>query len=239
MKNRGDGWGKETILSEMKEGRTLVQILQRYRTSSSVTVLEKEYQGWLRSDPEFNKAVREHSPPTPGSSPNKEMKGEALPEWREKFGEDYYDTGDINAAARLSPYSESMIHEKLSARHRNVDKRLIEIVAAIEVKMVKEFEGGFVKAFRDAQQPKDRAWIAKSWLERRAPERWGKQVEMIHSGTVKHDHSVELKPRDQMLRELMADQKAFGEKKDLALPAINENVIEGEIVEPATSRNVS
>jgi hypothetical protein len=120
----------------------------------------------------------------------------------------------------------------LEPQNPDYDERFANMVRDAEVKICAEMEGGMIQAFRDAEMPRDRAWIARSFLERRDPTRWGKQVELIHSGGIdhQHKHTHELKAREDILLELFEDQKRFMRREPLQIAAPAE-VVEVEWAE--------
>ncbi len=205
--------------------------------------MSTEVDRWRRLDPEFDRQYIEIAKDLSRPIVAKPQK-DSIPEhanWRLKFAEELYRTGDRIAAAAVTPYPWETIYRKLlQSDVRAFDKDLHEIVQVVQMKLCSEAESRIVSAMRDPElAPKDVAWIGFKWLERQDPTRWGKQVELVHTGTVKHEHTQPAAlPREQRLAALVAEQKQF------MLPAVTESTpveldvidVEAELVPVETVR---
>lgn len=237
---RPAGWGKDLVLAELGVGRTLSEIYEKWAHSgATVNGLKWDVRKWKRDDDEFAAEVdrlvdarkdprvetlRKAPPP-----PTKEERDPSIANWRVQYCADLLETGTRTAAAERSPYDYSHIYRMLEPRYKDYDEEFAELVHETEMRICAEMEGGIVEAFREADRPKDKAWIAKSWLERRDPTRWSRQVEMIHSGEVKHKHKHELpEPIQERLEALLDEQRKFFEESEARLQA--DGVIEADFV---------
>lgn len=231
---RAPGWSRETLLREMRAGKPVMDVCAEYSLDTKPTTLYAEVTRWRAQDPEFERQYGEvlegRGVSRAGGLPPREQLDPSIADWRLKFCEDLFETGKKLEAARRSPFSWEEIVKKLNRSTPSYDHQFAEMVHEVQMKLCAEMEGGFVEAFRESSG-RDKAWIAKNWLERQDPARWGKQVELIHSGAVAvnhtHTHRLEL-PKEERLA-LLADeqQKFFAESYPAALP---EPVIEGEVV---------
>lgn len=241
-KARVDGWGKDTLLRELRTGLSLREVCNRYALEASPGTLRREVTVWRLTDPLFDRdytqimADRGHLTRINHDGPEKrEYADPNLADWRVRFCERLYLDASRLAAAEGSPYEYRQICKMLDCNHVQYDKDFADLVKDVELRMNAEAEGLFFNALREADTPKDKAWIASKWLERRDPSRWSKQVEMIHSGTVKHEHEHKGLPREQRIAELMAAQQEFFKQHAPALvleSGLRESidVVEAELV---------
>jgi hypothetical protein len=234
---RLEGWGKETVLKEIREGAVVMDICAKYALTNPPTSLYQEIVRWRHQDPAFEKEwtaiMLERDPDRNSKSrgaPRKEDIDPSLADWRLKFCQDLFETGKKLEAARRSPFCWEEIVKKLNKTTPSYDQQFAEMVHEVQMKLCAEMEGGFVEAFRESSG-RDKAWIARSWLERQDPERWSRQVEMIHSGQVVHKHEIQVS-RESRLAALADEQSRFFSKHSPApaLAAGDEEAIEVEVL---------
>lgn len=238
---RAKGWGKETFLAALEADPKITAhaVISKYRLKNKHANLSHEVVRWRFADLEFAaryKALMDaRSPNRIKVSVTKVDADPSLGDWRLKFCEDLFATGTRLAAAEKSPYSYDHIYQMMTEKYPQYDREFAEMVHLVEMRMCAMAEGLFFQALTsDDNAPKDRAWIASRWLERRDPARWGRQVEMFHTGTVEHKHTVEIKSREERLAALLEDQLHYLEKAaPHLLPAHQESIsvdlaIEGE-----------
>jgi hypothetical protein len=234
---RHPDWSKETLLREMREGVSVADCTAKYAVGkTSPNVLYQEIVRWRHNDKEFERQYIEiltaRGVPRLGGGVPKELRDPTIADWRVKFCEDLFSTGKMLEASRRSPFCYEEIVKKLNKNTPSYDEDFAEMVQQVRLKICAEMEGGFVEAFRESSG-KDKAWIAKSWLERQDPTRWSKQVELVHSGKVEHqhNHSHQLQlPKEQRLAALAAEQERFFSSVP-ALSAPKEYVEEAQILE--------
>jgi len=214
---RAPGWGKEAVLRELAAGDTLHQIAAKYALTTSPDALVTEIVRWRARDAAF--AARYDALMDRRGRPNRKAAGvkskaeqnPQLGDWKLHFCEALFETGSRLKAAEdpRVPYSWKHLHQMITPGYPQHDAAFADMVHLVEMRFCAQMEAGMVEAFRDAKNPRDKAWIAKQWLERRDATRWGKQVEMIHSGQVSHTHEIAAKTREERLAELLADQQRF------------------------------
>lgn len=223
IRKRPEGWSAEWLkdfIRNLPEGEIFApSAFCKMNAGTSWQVMYREMMGWRKKDPELAGLIRARMRNTSQGRPAKGEDEENI-EWRVNFIREYLNTGDKSIAAQVTPYTLRRINQFLSPENPDHDPRFYEMVREAEAKICSEMEGGMIQAFRDAEMPRDRAWIARSFLERRDPTRWGKQVELIHSGEIghKHKHTHELKAREDILLELFEDQRRFLKREPLMLP---------------------
>lgn len=213
-KARAPGWGKETVLRELEDGSSVRDICKRYSLETGYRALVTEIQQWRVRDADFkvryDALMDERDPNRSGGAPSKEEKDPSLGDWRVKFCEDLFRTGSRLKAAESSPYSYQLIYQKITEGYRHYEPDFAELVQLTEMRLCAEMEGAMVDALREAAAPRDKAWIAKAWLERRDPRRWGRQVELLHSGSIRHEHThTHRLSREERLEALVEDQQEF------------------------------
>lgn len=237
-----EGWSPEWLkefLHEVPEGdKFSLRGFCVAQAGKSWQVLYKDVCSWRNEDEELRLLLRDKQVHTIGAP----LKGDR-PEnadWRLDFVSELLVTANRAMAAEKTPYGLRQILNFLSPKHAQYDETFATMVKEAEQRIAAEMEAGIVQAFRDADEPRDRAWIARSWLERRDPERWSKQVEYIHSGEVdhKHKHLVEGTVKVDLLATLIEDQRMFMRREPVKeLPAapivleLNQEVLEAELVQ--------
>lgn len=241
---RKDGWSKDVVLHELQDDPkiTLWQIFTRWAGQATPFSCRDDFRRWLKSDEEFAARVKplladrgQYKSGKPPSRTRREHRPQ-FADWKKKFGADLFESGSRLIAAEKSPYKWEMIVKKLDPNDHEFDAELFDIVKVAELRICSEMESGFLESYRAVAPGKDKAWISRQWLERRDPKRWGRQVEMIVSGNVKHEHTHILeKPREVRLLELAQDQaKFFGKdspQKALESGRSDDRVIDAEVIE--------
>lgn len=234
-----EGWGKEAVLAGLREGKAIMDVCAEYSIKSPPRVLYKETADWRKSDPafaaEYDAVLNERFPNrSRAGRPRKETLDPLLADWRLKFCEDLFATANRARAADNSPFEYPHILAMLDPNKAEYDKDFADMVHEVELRICSEMEGGIWSAYKEASG-RDKAWIARQWLERRSPERWASQSKLQVSGKVEHEHKGVLKvelSRDERLALLAADQeKYFQAYTPKALP--EGEVVEAEVVEPS------
>lgn len=240
-KPRLDGWSKQTLLDEMESTDLSVSSICRKYTPPGVSwrTLQWEVIEWRDHDPDFKaeyqRLLKSRDPGGPGK-PRREEVDPEFGDWKIKFVRDFLVLGSMEGAARLAPYSLMTIQRRLDPSHVSYDKDFAELMGAATTRVNTEMEDGIIRSFREAQNPRDRAWIAKIWLESKSKETWGKQVNLKHSGGIAHTHTHALggKTREERLAELANDQAGFFGGAQQALPEPRQSVdlvLDAEYVE--------
>lgn len=235
----------ETVLEEMRRGDSVSEICRRYALGTTVGALRTEIERWRHRVPEFGAeyaAILDEKYPDRLSQgrgrPTKEETDAKLRGWKMQFCEDLIKyNGSRNKAAARSPYTPEYIYQMLDESYPAFDQEFYDLVHVTEMRLAAELEGGLYEDWASLGPGKDRAWIAMQILPRRQPKRWSKQLEMIHSGSIKHEHNHQLAlPKNERLA-LLAEQqqKFFATEPVAALPADTggvaiEDVIDAEYV---------
>lgn len=227
-------WSKETIQEELEQSNSgITSICKRYAPSDgNWKALYFDVQRWKREDPDFAKAAEEHRHRTDtkkrvnpsGGRPRKDMKPEHA-DWRVKFCEELLRTKSRNKAAAVTPYSPEEIYMRLNNKYSSYDKEFADMVHLTEMRMVAWAEELMWTSLDMAQNPKDKAWIAKEILKVRDRPRWGDRLDIEVAGTVQHILPEE---RRKMLIELESDQRNYFKESPKQLAS--GEVIEVEVV---------
>lgn len=243
-----DGWSAEWMkdfLRKLPEGETFsLRGFCVSQAGKSWQVLYKDVCVWRNQDEELRTLLKDSQSHTIGA-PKKGDRPENA-DWRVNFCEELLISCNRADAAAKTPYSLRQIQNMLSPKSDQYDEHFARMVEEVDQKIISEMEGGIVQAFREAPEPRDRAWIARSYLERRDPTRWSKQVELIHSGEVQHKHEITGKVNVDLLATLVEDQRLFMRRvptKELG-PApialeLGGDVLEAELVEPSQANHAS
>ena len=174
--------------------------------------------------------------------------------WKQKFYEAYLKcNGNYGKAAAVTPYSVRQIREFLSPGSSSYDEDFFKEVDALDLTLAGDVQESFIGLLSDERnwEKLETAKIAqtKGWVQSKIlsalDAKWGRRSEVVVKGQVEHKHSVDYKPREQVLAELDDDRKKFfarmrDERKALPqatstaveLPVAPELVpIEAEVVE--------
>jgi len=239
-----EGWSAEWMIEHLKqvpEGEIFsLRAFCASQAGKSWQVLYKDVCVWRNSNEELRNLLRSKQLHTTGA-PKKGDKPENA-DWRLNFIEELLVTGNRASSAERTPYTLRQILNFLNPKSDQYDEHFAKMVEEAEQKIAAEMESGIIQAFRDADEPRDKAWIARSYLERRDPSRWSKQVEMIHSGAVDHKHQITGSVKVDLLTTLIQDQKMFMRRDPvLALPAPMESmpILEAELVPAHQADNAS
>lgn len=234
---RAPGWGKEAVLRELESGLSLVEVCAKYAIGVEPSTLRRDVLKWRetgktydeRFDAEYKRIVGEDN-----VYPRGDTSKELLPEnadWRVAFCEEFAVTKSRELAAAATPHDYRTIYRKLNKDDSLYDAEFAEMVHLVQMSFCAAIESDIIKsATNDLLPAKDRAWIGFKVLERQDPKRWGRQVEMIHSGTIKHEtQPAQLQlPREQRLAALASELKQF------MLPADTQSAGDVIDVEPET-----
>jgi hypothetical protein len=212
-KGRAAGWSKETVLRELRDGAKITDICAQYAAGASPKSLRTEVDRWRAEDPDFKQKYTEavgDKQMVPRGSTAKDL----LPEnadWRLRYCEELYREADSVKAAAATPYDFDTISKKLSQSFPDMyDPDFAAMVQEVRMKICAEMERRIVNAARDPlASPRDVAWIGFRWLERQDASKWGRQVEMIHKGTITHEHAVKPVTREDRLANLLSEQATF------------------------------
>jgi hypothetical protein len=240
---RAEGWSKEKLLEELEadEEVSVSELCRKFAAGETKPKsLLVEVERWRASDADFRArydallSLRSPGTVNNGGPSKEDQDPEAFADWRLKFCTDLAESGSRLDAANKSPYSYTHIYQMLTEGYPFFDKDFAEMVHMVEMQIAAEMEGGFVWAFRQCTDPAKKAWIADRWLTKRDPRRWGKQVEITHSGKVEHEHTHKLLPREERLALLMQEQQTFfGGVEQRALPP---GVDESRVLDLGSSR---
>lgn len=184
-----------------------------------------------------------------GGRPKKEPTGE----WKDKFVADMLKyNGNRSKAAAESPYSFTYILMMLDKNNDAYDEQFAEKVRECELSISAAAEEVLVSAalaFSDGLPDNDTAKtldiaarISEKVVQKLDSDRWGKKVDLRHSGEVKHNHMLGSR-EERLAIALRAQQEFFGSKgikvigplgnqEPLALPA----AVDAEYVEVKTRK---
>lgn len=247
VKYAPEGWSADWMIQYLKglpEGdRFSLRGFCVSQAGKSWQVLYKDVCMWRNENEELRLLLRGKQSLGAGA-PKKGDRPENA-DWRLNFIEELLISGNRATAAEKTPYTLRHILNIMNPRLDQYDEHFHKMVEEAEQRIAAEMESGIIQAFRDADEPRDRAWIARSYLERRDPTRWSKQVELIHSGEVAHKHQVEGKVHVDLLATLVQDQRLFMKREPVQL--LNEApvtlefpaVMEAELVESDQASNAS
>lgn len=152
------------------------------------------------------------------------------------------DRGNRYKASLVTPYSWNTILKMIQPGYTEFDKEFYEKVQACELQISAEVEAMMLnlsdpenyKDIESAKKAQSMAWTFSKILEKMDRLRWGKEMNVKHSGQIQHIH--ETLPKEKMLANLAEEQKYFiinSQKLLTATSAEPLQVIEAEFVESA------
>lgn len=243
-------WSKEQLKKDLcNSSSPLKTILKVYAPSpdkwrgiyNDVTI-------WRKTDLELSKLLDEQLKKTQkkrtkkasGGRPRKDL-GDLS--WQDRFcealvnPEDPADKGNRYKAALLTPYTWETISKKIQPGYTDFDEEFYEKVRAAELRIASEAESMLLsmlneKSFEDFETAKisqAKAWYLTKVLEKMDKLRWGKEMNVKHSGQV--NHNVQLLPPEKQLANLVEEQQHYFQKNIQLLSATNSDVIEVEVTE--------
>lgn len=214
---------------------------------------------WKKTDPEFAKAYQDYlskiGAKSQGGRPSLEITN---PDWKEKFCKDLIELdGDRAKAADRSPYTFSSILHKLNPADSEYDKDFSDMVRTTELRISAIAEAMLVGSLRrgwgDPDHLPDRdtaliletqARISERIVSKLDPDRWGKKVDLRHSGEIQHSHQHQIEIKATKIESLMEEQRLFltrkGQNLPIAIPEkteTSEDIIEAEF-EPIAQEKV-
>lgn len=244
---RNKFWSKESFLSDLEKIGNIRGTCRIYEDENKgVQAYEGDVRRWRRDDSVFDEkviAILSVSETTSIAGPGREPKDGGDKSWQEEYCLALYKfDGNRKLAAEATPYSFGQIMDMLNPETVSYDKEFHEKTKVVEASIAAEVEGLLLslrkddayKDFNTSKITQTKAWYALKLLEKLDRMRYGRYVEMQMKGTMKHEHTVELIPREQKMFTLWEDQRKFLDVKRKALMEgviPTDQVIEGELVE--------
>lgn len=212
-KERAPGWGKEAVLRELEDGLGITEICAKYAAEAAPASLKSEVTRWLAEDEQFASEYT-RIVGAENERPRGDISRELLPQyanWKLDFCNKLFETGDRLAATTATPYDYSSICKKLNVDDKvYYDEEFAEMVRYTQLQLCGRVEAVVTNTVFDPEVPADkRALIGIKILERQDPKRWGRQVEMIHSGKIQHENVTPALPREQRLAALASELGQF------------------------------
>lgn len=215
---RHELWSLGTLKEDLqKKDTTLTNICKRYaETPDNWRALYGDVCRWRRSDQELDQLILDNSKATDpqkretygGGRPSKDSEPE-FADWRSLFCQELLRTSSRVLASEVTPYKYEEIHKKLNDNYAEYDKQFAEMVHLTEMRQLAEAEQTIWTSLREAQSPKDKAWIAERILKARDRMRWGDKLDVNVGGTIINRFEVN---KQKLLAELSADQQRFFDK---------------------------
>jgi len=257
-------WGKKQFLEDLKKYRSAKDVCRIHAEDlASISESTLTWRGlyndvwrWRKVDKAFDAEVRRLIVPRTGGRPPKDGGDHS---WEDKFCEEFYRTsGNLGAAADVTPYSISQIMEFLNENSTSYRKEFAEKFSEVKFRIVGELQSLFLEqrkldsysTLEQANIAAKKAWVSLKGLEKLHPALWGKKSELNVQGSIKHLHGAQrLLPPEERLAQLWDEQKQFFERRreealQLAdgrhntvtaqLPQQEEIILEAEVVNAAT-----
>lgn len=190
---------------------------------------------WRKTDQEFDSIVTEYIQKTTGK---KSLAGgrprldNGDKSWQQEYCEALIRfNGNKEKAAQVTPYSFEQIYEMTNPTYGSYDSEFSKMVLSTELKLAAKAEEMVFSALSEenfvdlhtAKIAQTKVWIATKILEKMDKNRWGKDLNVRHSGSINH---IQI-PREKILATLVDEQKKYLE----ASKKYEQEVIEGDIVE--------
>lgn len=165
-------------------------------------------------DDAINLYIHKTNPSNNGGAGGRPALDKGNKHWQEDFCQELIKcNGNRDKAARATPYSFETIYTFLSPSHEYFDPDFARKVKVTELKIAAKAEemvislldpGNYTDMF-DTKIAQSKAWIGLKILEKLDKERYGKEINMKHSGSVEH----RLQSRETVIAQLVDEQKMF------------------------------
>lgn len=250
-KPRPKGWGPSLVLQwlEWNPAGSISGLINRLvKDTPGVTApsLLRDIQNWRRDDKEFSASYKTLSESRRKSSPKQDLEMiPGLEDWSVQWALAYLEHRSFGEACRVVGVPINRVQNltlRTSATH---DPKLADLREQVERVILTVAEDAVWEALEIArlnQDSRNMSWIGLSILERLDKQRWSRQTNIEHSGTIQHQHEITVRKqqaamdRAQQISAVLAPHMVDQEKTRRELPEgtptlVLQDIVDAEYVE--------